>query len=101
MRKLIAVLLVCTFLVASCIIDIEPSHASEGSWETKTQMGLAKTGFGVGVVNGKIYVLGGHPYDSAQYTIDHTSEYDPTTNQWGSKQHMLGSLAWFGTDLPG
>jgi N-acetylneuraminic acid mutarotase len=60
-------------------------------------MGLAKTGFGVGVVNDKIYVIGGHPYGSTEFTIDDVSVYDPSTDQWRSKQHMPGPLAWFGT----
>jgi N-acetylneuraminic acid mutarotase len=60
-------------------------------------MGLTKTGFGVDVVNDKIYVIGGHPFGSTQVTIDDVSVYDPLTDQWRSKQHMPGSLAWFGT----
>ena len=83
--------------LARAITAIEPSLASEGSWVAKAQMGLAKTGFGVGVVNNKIYVIGGHPYDSTKVTIDDVSVYDPATDEWHSKQPMPGSLAWFGT----
>jgi DNA-binding transcriptional ArsR family regulator len=83
--------------LARAITAIEPSLASEGSWVSRTRMGLAKTGFGVGVVNDKIYVIGGHPYDSTKVTIDDVSVYDPSTDQWRSKQPMPGSLAWFGT----
>ena len=99
MRKLIAVLCVLSILVASCIIIITPAWASEGSWTTKTRMGLTKTGFGVGVVDGKIYVIGGHPYggESHEVTIDDNSEYDPATDRWASKSSMPGPLAWFGT----
>ena len=83
--------------LARAITAIEPSLASEGSWVSRARMGLAKTGFGVGVVNDKIYVIGGHPYDSTKVTIDDVSVYDPATDEWHSKQPMPGSLAWFGT----
>ena len=96
MGKLVAVIFIMFFLASSFVI-VKPSQASEGSWVSKTRMGLAKTGFGVGVVNDKIYIIGGHPYGSTQVTIDDVSVYDPSTDQWGSKQHMPGPLAWFGT----
>jgi len=83
--------------LARAINAIEPSVPSEGSWVAKAQMGLAKTGFGVGVVNDKIYVIGGHPYGSVKVTIDDVSVYDPATDEWHSKQPMPSSLAWFGT----
>ncbi len=85
--------------LARAITAIEPSVASEGSWVAKARMGLAKTGFGVGVVNDKIYVIGGHPYGSTQVTIDDASVYDPATDEWHSKQPMPGPLAWFGTAI--
>jgi len=97
LNKSAGLLLILTFLSASCIIAVEPSLASEGSWASKARMGLAKTGFGVGVLNNKIYVIGGHPYDSTKVTIDDVSVYDPATDEWHSKQPMPGSLAWFGT----
>jgi hypothetical protein len=98
MGKAASMLLLLVLLTASSLIVSQPvSAAAEGSWVTKTRMGLAKTGFGVGVVNDKIYVIGGHPYGSSQYTIDDVSVYDPSTDQWRSKQHMPGPLAWFGT----
>jgi hypothetical protein len=98
MCRAASMLLLLVLLTASSIVVSKPvSAAAEDSWVTKTRMGLAKTGFGVGVVNDKIYVIGGHPYGSSQYTIDDVSVYDPSTDQWRSKQHMPGPLAWFGT----
>jgi N-acetylneuraminic acid mutarotase len=98
MGKAASLLLVLVLLTASSLIASKPvSAAAEDSWTPKTRMGLAKTGFGVGVVNDKIYVIGGHPYGSTEFTIDDVSVYDPSTDQWRSKQHMPGPLAWFGT----
>ena len=98
MGKAASLLLVLVLLTASSIVVAKPvSAAGEDSWTPKARMGLAKTGFGVGVMNDKIYVIGGHPYGSTEFTIDDVSVYDPSTDQWRSKQHMPGPLAWFGT----
>jgi hypothetical protein len=98
MVKAASLLLVLVLLTASSLIAPKPvSAAAEDSWTSKARMGLTKTGFGVGVVNDKIYVIGGHPFGSTQFTIDDVSVYDPLTDQWRSKQPMPGSLAWFGT----
>jgi hypothetical protein len=90
---LAAFFLITTFTVMS----IQPVFAEQDTWVSKTRMGHAKTGFGVASVNGTIYVIGGHPYDSTKVTIDQTSVYDPLTDEWNSKQHMQGPLAWFAT----
>jgi N-acetylneuraminic acid mutarotase len=98
MGKAASLLLVLVLLTASSLIASKPvSAAAEDSWASKARMGLAKTGFGVGVVYDKIYVIGGHPFGSTKVTIADVSVYNPLTYQWKSKQSMPGSLAWFGT----
>jgi len=71
-----------------------PSTIPEDSWTTKAQMPSTRTGFGVAVVDGKIYAIGGHPYGGV--TTDVNEEYDPATDKWISKKSMPGPLAWFG-----
>ena len=97
MKKLITFLFVLAFLAALGITAVKPSVASGSSWVAKMPMGLTKTGFGVHIINDTIYVIGGQPFGSSQFTIDHTSVYDPKTDEWRSKQPMSGPLAWFGT----
>lgn len=90
---LAAFFLITTFTVMS----IQTAFAEQDTWVSKTRMNQAKTGFGVASVDGVIYVIGGHPFDSTKVTIDQTSVYDPLTDEWHSKQHMPEPLAWFAT----
>jgi N-acetylneuraminic acid mutarotase len=64
------------------ITAIEPSPASEDFWTSKAQMGSAKTGFGVGVVNDKIYVIGGATADDV---LDVNEVYYPVADMWATK----------------
>jgi len=69
--------------------------ASEDSWVPKARMLSTRTSFGVAVVDGKIYAIGGHPFGGV--TTDVNEEYDPTTDKWISKKKLPGIRAWFGT----
>jgi N-acetylneuraminic acid mutarotase len=61
-----------------------------GSWAPKAPMPTARDGFAIGVVNGKIYAIGGsarsHPLGIN--TTNVTEEYDPVTNTWTKKAPM-------------
>ncbi len=62
--------------------------AQGGTWATKTPMPTARWGLSAGVVDGKLYAVGGVP---AQFTCDFlaTNEaYDPITNLWSIKASM-------------
>lgn len=86
-------LLVLSFSIS--IFSIFVVSAAEDSWTTKAKMPSKKTGFGVAVVDRKIYAIGGHPLGGV--TTDINEEYDPATNRWMSKKSMPNPLAWFGT----
>jgi N-acetylneuraminic acid mutarotase len=88
-----ALLLVLSFSISIFFIPV--ASAVEDSWATKAKMPSERTGFGVAVVDGKIYAIGGHPLGGV--TTDINKEYDPATNKWTSKKSMPGPLAWFGT----
>jgi len=91
-------LFILAVLVTSRVIPIRFAWAfEEDSWATKTRMGITNTLFGVAVVNGKIYVMGGHPIGRTQFTIDANLEYDIATDTWTSRTHMPGISAGFGT----
>lgn len=56
-----------------------------GKWETKSPMPTSRNHAAIGVVNGKIYVIGGRlgaVFVNASGT-DVVEEYDPATNSWG------------------
>lgn len=71
-----ALLLVLSFSISSFSILVV--SAAEDSWTTKANMPSKRTEFGVAVVDGKIYAIGGHPLGGV--TTDINKEYDPATN---------------------
>lgn len=56
-------------------------------WETRSPMPTARNHAFYGVVNGKIYVIGGrlgHSFISVASNTDVVEEYDPVTDSWGA-----------------
>ena len=86
MSKSFALLLVLVFLTASCIIVAEPVLSStdvvENSWVSMKPLPTARSNLGVGVVNGKIYAIGGYG------GLDINEAYDPETDIWTTKKAM-------------
>jgi N-acetylneuraminic acid mutarotase len=83
-----AALLLALFLISSFIIMAKPVSAAtlgENSWTSKAPIHVARSDLGVGVVNGKIYAIGGK---SKTGLVDTNEEYDPTTNTWTYKTPM-------------
>ncbi|MEW5818252.1 MAG: kelch repeat-containing protein, partial [Spirochaetota bacterium] len=66
-----------------------PSQGTAGNWSvdwaTKAPMLTARHDLSVGVVNNKIYAIGG--WNGSSY-LTAVEEYNPTTNQWGTKASM-------------
>jgi hypothetical protein len=87
MHKVVILLLAFT-LIMPCLIVVNPAFASENdaknivenTWTEKAPMPTARSNFGVAVVDGKIYVIGG--------TDGINEEYDPTTDTWTTKAPM-------------
>lgn len=83
-------LLIVLFLMVFPIAYLPIVHADGGSWTTKSSMPTARYEFGVAVVNGKIFAIGGTEYvggakDAPLATVE---EYDPATDLWVSKTPM-------------
>jgi hypothetical protein len=49
------------------------------TWTSKTPMNFARASFGVGVVNGKLYAVGG---DNSSQPMNNVEAYDPVANSW-------------------
>ncbi len=104
--KPIALTLVLVFLTASCIIMTEPASgdsAAGNTWSEKSPMLTARSALGVGVVNDKIYAIGGSTvqtmetsYISGEIT-GITEEYTPSTDKWITKATMPTARAYFAT----
>jgi len=79
----IALLLI--LLVTLLIVTVPCVIAAEDYWTTMEPMPTARIGFGVTVVDGKIYAIGG---SNGSSLLDVVEEYDPTTDTWTTKQSM-------------
>ena len=77
--KLIVITFISIFLVL-CTVSVKPASSSteivEDSWASKKPMPSERSGFGVAVVNGKIYAVGGYP------TGNINEMYDPASDTW-------------------
>lgn len=69
-----------------CIVNIHPVNASEESWAPKASMPTARSGLGVAVVDGNIYVIGGSRGINVGY--DNNEEYNLITDTWTTKTAM-------------
>ncbi len=77
-------ILIVTMLLPAFSYPVR-SVASENEWTTKKPMPIARGGFGVAVVNGKIYAIGGLNNDS-NLTVNQV--YDPAMDFWRTRKPM-------------
>jgi len=78
----IILVLFLSFSVPSFLVF--PANATEDSWTTMEPMPTARSGFGVAVVDRKVYAIGGY-----NGTYLSTNEmYDPLTDTWTKKTSM-------------
>ena len=68
-------------------------HATEASWLEKAPMPTPRSGLGVGVVNEKIYAIGGANQEGFLFINE---EYNPETDKWTIKTPMPTSRSAFG-----
>jgi hypothetical protein len=71
------------------------------TWETRQTMPTARNHAAIGVVNNKIYVIGGRVgagFITRGWSVDLVEEYDPATDQWGALKARLptarSAVAW-------
>jgi N-acetylneuraminic acid mutarotase len=86
---LIVILAVSMFLST---LQFPVAGAARNSWTTMEPMPTARGGLGVGVVNGKIYAIGGSNNDT-QLTVN--EEYNPVTDTWSTKEAMPTARSGF------
>ncbi|MCK4701219.1 MAG: hypothetical protein KAT38_12815, partial [Bacteroidales bacterium] len=66
-------LLCCEFLLVVFFIS---NTVAQDSWSRGTDMSTTRGAHAIGTVNGKIYVMGGNPFNTS------VEEYDPATDTW-------------------
>jgi hypothetical protein len=86
--------LVC--LLVFCILNSSQVKAqAANSWESKALMPTARSGFGIAVVNGEIYAIGGYNKDQTDFSAVN-EKYNPTSNTWVQKTPMPTHRVSFG-----
>ncbi len=63
---------------------VEEYDPATDTWQRKTDMPTAKSNLAIGVVNNKIYAIGGYTGSS----LSTVEEYDPVTDTWQQKTDM-------------
>ena len=82
-------LIALTLVLPVLNLNLSPAKAADtqSSWTTMTPMPTARGGFGVAVVDGKIYAIGGlNGNNHARSAL--IEEYNPQTDGWTSKMPM-------------
>ena len=83
-----------------CIVFLgampEMSFAKDGKWRKRADMPSERWSLAAGVVNQKIYVIGGLADRKVLATIE---EYNPLTNRWAKKANMLTAKAVHSTSV--
>ncbi len=71
---------------------VEEYDPATNSWRSRTPMPTPRNHAGVGVVGGKIYVIGGRlgaAFISVATNTDVVEEYDPATDTWGAPKARM------------
>lgn len=82
---------------------VEEYDPATNAWRQRSPMPTARNHAGIGVVNGKIYVIGGRvgsAFVGTSSPTDIVEEYDPATDQWGALKARMPtarSAVAFGT----
>jgi N-acetylneuraminic acid mutarotase len=83
------------------LATVEEYDPATNTWRARSPMPTARNHSAVGVVNGKIYVLGGRlgsAFISAASNTDVVEEYDPASDQWGALRAPMptprSAVAW-------
>lgn len=79
---------------------VEVYNPRTDTWTRKRDMPSLRSGFGVAVVNGKIYAIGGAVLDKklgVRVSIDLVEAYDPLTERWKKRANMPTKREWIDT----
>jgi N-acetylneuraminic acid mutarotase len=92
-NKQLQILMVLLLITATLlpVVDLSSAQSTsqpaeeKGKWVTMAPMPTARGGFGLVVVSGKIYAVGGL---NGNASLGATEEYNPITNEWVTKTSM-------------
>ena len=72
--------------------DVDEYDPATNSWRARTPMPTPRNHMFGGLVDGKIYIIGGRlgaSFIGAATNVDIVEQYDPETNQWGAPQPRM------------
>ena len=95
--QILVVVLIALTLLPALNVNLPPAKAADpvSSWTSLAPMPTPRGGFGLAVVDGKIYAIGGLNGDNLP--VSTTEEYNPLTNEWTSKMPMPTPRSGFAT----
>jgi N-acetylneuraminic acid mutarotase len=88
MKRIALALIFILALLMLAVAGAISVYATENSWVEKAPMPTARFSFGITIVNGKIYALGGAIATMSGELTAANEEYDPATNTWTEKAPM-------------
>ena len=71
-------------LLTTTLLFIVVNNAAAEKWQVISELPTQRTGFATAVVNGKIYLIGGTPFQNRRgpYGLPTVEVYDPKNNSW-------------------
>lgn len=95
-KAVFAVFILVSLITLCCMVNVSFVKAqAANSWESKAAMPTARSGFGIAVINGNIYAIGGYNKDQTDFSAVN-EKYDPATNTWVEKAPMPTHRVSFG-----
>jgi N-acetylneuraminic acid mutarotase len=85
------------FIIWILVLGITPLALSEGTWTRKADIPGRRFVFSSGVVDGKIYAIGGDPGSGT--ALSSVEAYDPLTDTWAKKTDIPTSRAGAGSSV--
>ncbi|MGD6806445.1 MAG: Kelch repeat-containing protein [Candidatus Bathyarchaeia archaeon] len=96
---MLVVLTLLPSLVTAITIPSVKAEETQSQWSTLASMPTARAGFGLAVVNGKIYAIGG--VNGNGEPLNTVEEYNPVTNSWTKKMDMPTARSGFAVAVVG
>ncbi len=86
---LIIAMLLLGSILPGMQLGSQDAEAADMEWATKANMPTVRSFMGAGVVDGKIYTIGGYYYDGvSDYYVPTVEMYDPATDTWAVRTSM-------------
>ena len=88
------------YLSSLYLSNVEVFNPKTNRWRERTEMSVPKAAHSTSVIDGKIYVIGGHLQEGTKSTILLTIEiYDPATDRWTQAPDMLIGKSGHATEV--